>query len=76
MKKAANHIYINVYSLQPYYILSTLKLNSLCLDSSYAREYLSLDSLEKSATTSRDVRNLVSQAELVDASYRVATTDE
>jgi predicted Zn-dependent peptidase len=33
-------------------------------------------SWKKSATTSRDVRNLVSQAELVDASYRVATTDE
>ena len=52
MKKAANHIYINVYSLQPYYILSTLKLNSLCLDSSYAWKYLALDSLEKSTTTS------------------------
>ena len=39
-------------------------------------EHLALDSLEESATTSGDVGNLVGETELVDASYRVTTTDE
>ena len=48
----------------------------LALDSSYTRKHLTLDGLEQSATTSRDVRNLISQTELVDTSYRVATTNQ
>ena len=39
-------------------------------------EHLTLDSLEKCTTTGRDVRNLISETELVDTSYRVTTTDE
>ena len=45
-------------------------------DSSYARENLTLDGLEQSTTTSRDVRYLVGQTELVDTSYRVTTTNQ
>ena len=37
---------------------------------------LTLDSLKKSTTTCRDVRYLISETELVYASYRVATTNE
>ena len=55
---------------------TNLHSDELLLDSSYAWQYLALDSLEQSATTCRDVRNLVSQTELVDTSYRVTTTDE
>ena len=51
-------------------------IDVLSFDSCYARESLALDSLKQSATTGRDVANLVSKTELVDASYRVATTDE
>ena len=45
-------------------------------NSCYAWENLTLDGLEQSTTTSRDVRYLVGQTELVDTSYRVATTDQ
>ena len=48
----------------------------LTLDSCYAWENLTLDGLEQSTTTSRDVRYLVGQSELVDTSYRVATTNQ
>ena len=48
----------------------------LLLDSCYTWQYLTLDSLEESTTTCRDVRYLISQTELVDTSYRVTTTDE
>ena len=51
------------------------KLSCLfALDGCYTRENLTLDSLEQSTTTSRDVANLIGQTELVDTSYRVATT--
>ena len=53
-----------------------LLFDELLLNSSNTWQYLALDSLEQSATTCRDVRNLISQAELVDTSYRVTTTDE
>jgi hypothetical protein len=46
------------------------------LDSSYTGQNFTLDSFEQSATTSRDIRNLVSQTELVDTSNRVATTNQ
>ena len=49
---------------------------SQLLNSSNAWENLTLDGLEQSTTTSRDVRYLVGQTELVDASYRVATTNQ
>ena len=53
------------------------KLSCLfALDGCYTRENLTLDSLEQSTTTSRDVANLIGQTELVDTSYRVATTDQ
>ena len=55
---------------------TNLHSDELLLNSSYAWQYLALDSLEQSATTCRDVRNLISQTELVDTSYRVTTTDE
>ena len=48
----------------------------LTFDSSYAWENLTLDGLEQSTTTSRDVRYLISQTELVNTSYRVATTNQ
>ena len=48
----------------------------LSFDSSYARQNFTLDGLEQSTTTSRDVRYLISQTELVDTSYRVATTNQ
>ena len=54
-------------------VYSILKLS---LNSSYAWENLTLDSLKESTTTCRDIRYLISQTELVDKSYRVATTDE
>ena len=57
-----NSIYIDTYGL--------------LLNSCYTWQYLTLDSLEESTTTCRDIRYLVSQTELVDTSYRVATTDE
>lgn len=41
----------------------------LSLNSSYAWKHLAFDSLEKGTTTCRDVRHLVSHAELVDASH-------
>ena len=48
----------------------------LALDSSYTRKHLTLDGLEQSTTTSRDVRYLVSKTELVYTSYRVTTTNK
>ena len=48
----------------------------LALDSSYTRKHLTLDGLKQSATTSRDVRYLVGQTELVNTSYRVTTTNQ
>ena len=48
----------------------------LAFDSCYTGENLTLDSLEQGTTTSRDVAHLVGQTELVDTSYRVATTDQ
>jgi hypothetical protein len=48
----------------------------LALDSSYAWENLTLDGLQQSTTTSRDVRYLIGQTELVDTSHRVATTNQ
>ena len=48
----------------------------LTLDSSNTWENLTLDGLEKSTTTSRDVRYLISQTELIYTCYRVATTNQ
>ena len=45
-------------------------------DGSYAGEDFAFDSLEQSATTGRNVRNLVGKTEFVDAGYRVATANE
>ena len=45
-------------------------------DSCYTWEDLTLDGLKQSTTTSRDVRYLVSQTELVDTSHRVTTTNQ
>ena len=39
-------------------------------------KHLALDSLKQCTTTSRDVRHLVRQTELVYTSYRVTTTNE
>ena len=58
------------------YLFYKLSFYKLSLDSSNSWEHFALDSLEQCTTTSRDVRNLIGQTELVDASYRVATTDE
>jgi hypothetical protein len=55
------------------YAFSTGLFTLHCCD---ARKNLTLDSLEKGTTTSRNVRNLVSKTELVYTSYRVTTTDE
>src|SRR5574344_784222 len=51
-------------------------IENLFLNSSNTREFFSFDSFEQSTTTGRDVRNLVGHTELVDTSYRVATTDK
>ena len=42
-------------SLRNFQLLSFIGISRLALDSSYTGEYLTLDSLEKSTTTSRDV---------------------
>ena len=61
-------VYINNYV----HLLSLL----LALYGSYTRQHLTLNSLKQCATAGRDVRHLVCQTELVNTSYRVATTDE
>ena len=48
----------------------------LAFDCCYTREYFALDCLEQCTATGGDVRNLVSQAELVDACYAVTAADE
>ena len=53
-----------------------LSMGLLALDSSNTWENLTLDGLEQSTATSRDVRNLIGQTELVDTSYRVATANQ
>ena len=40
------------------------------------RQLLAFDGFEQGTATSGDIGNLVSQAKLVDASHRVAATDE
>jgi hypothetical protein len=53
-----------------------LSMGLLALDSSNTWENLTLDGLEQSTATSRDVRNLIGQTELVDTSYRVAAANQ
>jgi hypothetical protein len=66
----------NLLSVDRRFLFIVTSILLLTLYSGYTWENLTLDSLEQSTTTSRDVRYLVGQTELVDTSYRVATTNQ
>jgi hypothetical protein len=58
------------------FIFSMYNEQLFALDSCYTGEHLTLDGLQQSTTTGRDVADLVGQTELVDTSYRVTTTNQ